>query len=313
MGVSISPMEYEVQTVSDIVGIETETRRFGGHSMTARLRRVLVRAPAPPVDADDWRRFGYPRPVDVARSEEEHGAFRALLVDEGVEVIDGGPDPAGHLDAMFAYDPSFMTDRGAILLRMGKPERLGETALHERDYEALGIPILGRIEEPGTVEGGDALWLDERTLAVGRGYRTNDEGIDQLAAILAEIDVEVVRVALPHWRGPGECLHLMSLLSPVAADLAVAYPPLLETAFVEVLRNRGWRLIEVPDAEFDTLGCNVLALAPGRCLVVEGNPVTRERLEAAGCETVSYAGAEISLNRVGGPTCLTRPIWQANP
>ena len=301
-----------MQTVTDVVGVETEMSRFGGHSMTARLRRVLVRAPAPPANADDWRRFGYPRPVDVAGSEGEHAAFRALLTSEGVEVIDGGPDPAGHLDAMFAYDPSFMTDQGAILLRMGKPERLGETVLHARDYEALGIPILGRIEEPGTVEGGDALWLDERTLAVGRGYRTNDEGIDQLAAILAEIDVEVVRVALPHWRGPAECLHLMSLLSPVAADLAVAYPPLMDTAFMELLVDRGWRLIEVPDEEFETLGCNVLALGPGRCLVIDGNPVTRARLEEAGCETISYRGEEISLNRAGGPTCLTRPIWRAN-
>ncbi len=301
-----------MQTISDVVEVAPETRRFGGHLMSARLRRVLVRAPAPPVDANDWRRFGYPRPVDVARSEREHAAFRALLASEGVEVIDGGPDPAGQLDAIFAYDPSFMTDGGAILLRPGKAERLGETALHERDYETLGIPILGRIEEPGTVEGGDALWLDERTLAVGRGYRTNDEGIDQLTAILAEVDVEVVRVALPHWRGPGECLHLMSLLSPVAADLAVAYPPLMETVFVELLRDRGWRLIEVPDEEFDTLGCNVLAVAPGRCLVVEGNPVTRARLEEAGCETLAYAGAEISLNRAGGPTCLTRPLWRAN-
>ncbi len=302
-----------MQSVSELIEVAPETRRFGGHSMSARLRRVLVRAPAAPAGADDWRRFGYPRPVDVARSEREHAAFCALLADEGVDVIDGGPDPVGQLDAMFAYDPSFMTDSGAILLRMGKPERLGETAFHERDYEALGIPILGRIEEPGTVEGGDALWLDERTLAVGRGYRTNDEGIDQLEAILRKIDVEVVRVALPHWRGPGECLHLMSLLSPVAADLAVAYPPLMETAFVELLRDRGWRLIEVSDEEFDTLGCNVLALAPGRCLVVDGNPVTRARLEAAGCETLAYVGAEISLNRAGGPTCLTRPVWRANP
>lgn len=301
-----------MQSVSDLIDVAPQTRPFGGHSMSARLRRVLVRVPATPADANDWRRFGYPRPVDVEQSEREHAAFRALLEDEGVEVIVGGPDPAGQLDAMFAYDPSFMTDGGAILLRLGKPERLGETSFHERDYEALGIPILGRIEEPGTVEGGDALWLDERTLAVGRGYRTNEEGIDQLEAILAGIGVEVVRVALPHWRGPGECLHLMSLLSPVAADLAVAYPPLMETAFVEMLRDRGWRLIEVPDEEFDTLGCNVLALAPGRCLVVEGNPVTRARLKAVGCETIAYAGSEISVNRAGGPTCLTRPIWRAN-
>ena len=174
------------------------------------------------------------------------------------------------------------------------------------------MPILGRIEAPGTVEGGDTLWLDERTLAVGRGYRTNDAGIGQLATLLAPVGVEVMDVALPHWHGPDECLHLMSLISPVAPDLAVVYLPLLATEFVEELRRRRLRLVEVPDAEFDTLGCNVLALAPGRVLVTEGSPVTRARLEAAGCQVVAYTGAEISLNRAGGPTCLTRPLWRAD-
>ena len=288
-------------------------RRYGGHSMTASLRSVLVRRPAPPATGEEWRAFGYPRPADHEAAEREHAAFRALLAAAGAEVVAAGPDAAGQLDAIFAYDPSLITDHGAVLLRMGKASRLDETGLAERAYADLGIPILGRIEAPGTVEGGDTLWLDERTLAVGRGYRTNDAGIAQLGAILAAIGVSVEPVALPHWRGPEECLHLMSLVSPVAPDLAVVYLPLLATAFVEHLRGRGWRFVEVPDAEFETLGCNVLALAPGRCLVVEGNPVTRARLEAAGCAVQSYAGAEISLNRAGGPTCLTRPLWRADP
>lgn len=285
-------------------------RRYGGHSMTGRLRSVLVRKPAPPAGVDDWQRFGYPRQVDPERSEREHAAFRALLAEAGAEVIEAGPDALGQLDAVFAYDPSIVTDGGAVLLRPGKAERLEEVAYAERSFAALGIPILGRIEAPGTVEGGDTLWLDERTLAVGRGYRTNDAGIAQLAAILSCAGVEVLPVALPHWRGPGECLHLMSLVSPVAPDLAVVYPPLMETAFVEELRRRGWRFVEVPDEEFDSLGCNVLALAPYRCLVCGGSPTTRARLEAAGCQVIAYAGDEISVNRAGGPTCLTRPLWR---
>ncbi|MDQ3044136.1 MAG: arginine deiminase family protein [Chloroflexota bacterium] len=278
--------------------------------MTARLRRVLVRAPAPPSSADDWREFGYGRPVAHAIAHAEHQAFVKLLVGAGVEVIQEGPDDPGQLDAIFAYDPSFMTDEGAILLRMGKPLRLGETALAARVYAELGIPILGQIEEPGTAEGGDMLWLDERTLAVGLGYRTNRSGIDQLRTILATIDVEVIEADLPHWRGSGECLHLMSLMSPVAADLAVVYLPLMAVGFLEELRARYWRYIEVPEQEFDTLACNVLTLEPSRCLTIEGNPITRSRLEAAGCEVLTYAGHEISLNRAGGPTCLTRPIWR---
>jgi dimethylargininase len=302
-----SPMESSSRAASTTTAV-----RYGGQSMTARLRAVVVRRPAPPASGEEWRRLGYPRPVDHGRAEWEHAGFRGLLAEAGAEVIEAGPDAPGELDAIFAFDPSLVTDAGAVLLRMGKPERLGETAAAERVYADLGIPILGRIEAPGTVEGGDTLWLDERTLAVGRGYRTNDDGIRQLAAILGGIGVEVMPVALPHWRGAGECLHLMSLVSPVAPDMAVVYPPLMATAFVEELAGRGWRFVEVPDEEFETLGCNVLALAPRRCLVCDGNPVTRARLEAAGCEVVAYEGEEISLNRAGGPTCLTRPVWREN-
>jgi N-dimethylarginine dimethylaminohydrolase len=225
-------------------------------------------------------------------------------------VIEAGPDWDGELDAIFAFDPSIITDRGAVICRMGKPERLGEADRAVQTYQELGIPILGRIEAPGTVEGGDTLWLDERTLAVGQGYRTNAAGIAQLAGILAPLGVEVIQVALPHWRGPGECLHLMSLISPVAPDLAVVYLPLLATAFVGLLQERGWRFVAVPDQEFDSMGCNVLALAPGRGVMLDGNPVTKERLEAAGCDVLTYAGVEVSLNRAGGPTCLTKPIWR---
>jgi len=302
--------ESTVQTLQPpSITERTAPSRYGGHSLTGRLRRVVVRPPAPPL-GDEWRALGYPRAVDHDRAEREHAAFRALLAEAGAEVIEAGPDAPGELDAIFAYDPSIITDAGAVLLRMGKPERLGEAALAESVYGDLGVPILGRIEAPGTVDGGDTLWLDARTLAVGRGYRTNDGGIAQLAAILGGIGVAVMPVALPHWHGPAECLHLMSLVSPVAPDLAVVYPPLLATAFVEELGARGWGFVEVPDAEFETLGCNVLALAPRRCLVAAGNPVTRSRLEATGCDVVAYEGDEISINRAGGPTCLTRPLWR---
>ena len=285
-------------------------RGWGGQSMVAPLRRVLVRRPAAPASAEEFTRFGYPHPIDHERAEREHAAFCALLEAAGAEVVAAGPDGAGLLDAIFAYDPSLMTDAGAILLRPGKAVRQPEVALAELTYAELGIPIAGRIDAPGTVEGGDTLWLDERTLAVGRGYRTNDEGIRRLREILAPRGIDVITVDLPHWQGPGECLHLMSFISPVAERLAVVYLPLMSVPFVQELRRRGWDFIEVPDAEFETHGCNVLALAPKRALVCDGSPVTRARLEAAGVEVVAYAGEEISHNRAGGPTCLTRPIWR---
>ena len=286
----------------------TTSRLWGGQSMIAPLKRVLVRKPAPPASEDEFAIFAYPRAVDHARTEREHVAFCGLLEQGGAEVVLAGPDEAGLLDAIFAYDPSLITDAGAILLRPGKELRLPEVDLAERSYLQLGIPIIARIEAPGTVEGGDTVWLDEQTLAVGRGYRTNDEGIRQLRRALEPHGIEVMTVDLPHWRGPGECLHLMSFISPVADRLAVVYLPLMSVPFVEELQRRGFSFIEVPDEEFETHGCNVLALAPKQVLVCNGSPVTRARLEAAGCSVVVYEGGEISHNRAGGPTCLTRPI-----
>lgn len=286
-------------------------RAWGGQSMTARLRRVMVREPAPPATGDEFAEFAYPRKVDHERAVGEHQALRVILEEAGAEVVVAGPDEPGLLDAIFAYDPSLMTDAGAVLLRPGKALRLPEVALHEQTYRELGIPIAGRIDAPGTVEGGDTLWLDERTLAVGRGYRTNDEGIRQLRAILEPQGVEVLAFDLPHWRGPGECLHLMSFISPVGERTAVVYLPLMSVPLVAELRRRGWDFVEVPDEEFERHGCNVLALAPMRALVCDGSPVTRARLEGAGCAVVAYVGDEISHNRAGGPTCLTRPLLRS--
>jgi N-dimethylarginine dimethylaminohydrolase len=220
------------------------------------------------------------------------------------------PDEPGYMDAVFCYDPSLMTDGGAILLRPGKPQRVDEVAFHARTYAANGIPILGAIEAPGTFEGGDTLWIDERTLAVGRGYRTNRAGIEQLQTILGALDVTVIAYDLAHYHGPGECLHLMSFISPVAEKLAVVYLPLMPVQLVEDLRECGWDFIDVPDEEFESMACNVLALRPRMVVAMDGNPVTRARMEAAGCTVQVYPGDEISYNRAGGPTCLSRPLWR---
>lgn len=245
--------------------------RFGGHSSTATLRRVMVRKPAAPQSNADWTNLGYVHEVDADRSNRQHAAFVGILASEGIEVIEAGPDSPGMLDAVFSYDPSFMTNHGAILMRMGKDLRRVEAAFHAETYKELGIPIVGTIREPGMVEGGDIVWLDDRTLAVGRGYRTNEEGIRQLRGIVGDFDVEVLTYDLPHWHGAGECLHLMSMVSPVASDLAVVYLPLMAVSLIDEMRDRGWRFVEVPDEEFDSMACNVLALAPGRCLMIDCN------------------------------------------
>ncbi len=268
-------------------------RFYGGHTNVAPLRRVLVYPPVAPDGAASWEAFGYLRPFDQERAVAEHAGFRDLLADAGAEVLIGELDDPALQDGIFPYDPVIVTDAGAIL----------EATLGE-----LGVPIAGRIAAPGTFEGGDSFWLDPKTLAVGQGYRTNAEGIHQLRAILAEQGVSVLTVPLPHWHGPAECLHLLSLISPLNERTAVVYRPLLPVPFLQELAARGWELIDVPDEEFATQGPNVLVLAPRRCLLLRDNPETARRLRAAGCAVTTYTGDEISQNRGGGPTCLTRPL-----
>lgn len=283
---------------------------YGGQSLWEPLRRVMVRQPGIAATDSDWQELAYFHPVDHQRSLDEHAAFVDLLLESGAEVVIAAPDEPGYLDAVFCYDPSLMTDGGAILLRPGKPQRVDEVAFHARTYAELGIPVIGEIVAPGTVEGGDTLWIDHQTLAVGRGYRTNREGIRQLQLIVQPLGVQVVAYDLAHYHGPGECLHLMSFISPVDAKLAVVYLPLMPVQLVEDLQIAGWEFIEVPDDEFEPMACNVLAIGPRDVIVMDGNPVTRRRMEAAGCRVRVYPGAEISYNRAGGPTCLSRPLWR---
>lgn len=285
---------------------EAATRTYGCQSMVARLRRVLVRRPGA---VDRWRDYGWRSQPDAGRLAAEHEAFCEALAESGAEVVVADPAPDGSLDAVYVYDPALVSDRGAVLLRPGKPVRRDEPAWLEADLEAAGVPLATRLEAPALAEGGDTVWLDERTLLVGRGYRTNDAGVEALRAALP--GVEVVAFDLPHLRGPGEVLHLMSLLSPLDRDLVVAYPPLMPVRLVELLAERGVRIVDVPDEEFETMGPNVLALAPRVALALEGNDETRRRMERAGVEVRVYRGDELSRKGDGGPTCLTRPILRA--
>lgn len=259
--------------------------------------------------ASEWRALNFSSKPDLGRAIGECDAFIERLATAGVEVLLLPPDEHATLDSIYARDASIVGPNGVILCRMGKPSRAAEPAAQGRAFKQRGIRVVGQIEAPGTLEGGDLLWLDARTLVVGRGYRTNDEGIRQLRALVGE-SVDVREVPLPHWRGNGDVMHLMSLVSPVAHDLAVVYAPLLPVPFREWLLER-MALVEVPDEEFETMGTNVLALAPRHCLALEGNPRTRRALEQAGCQVEVYAGAQISVAGAGGPTCLTRPLVRA--
>jgi dimethylargininase len=285
--------------------MEVTPRLFGCQSMVAPLRRVLVRPPAPGSWAA-WKPYGWRGEPNPARMEEEHEAFRSLLTDAGAEVVVAATPHALDPDAIYVYDPALVSYDGAVMLRPGKEGRRGEVEVMAADFVEAGLPIAGRLVAPATAEGGDTVWLDERTLLVGRGYRTNEEGIRQLAEALP--GVEVIPFDLPHLRGVGEVLHLMSLLSPLDTGLAVAYPPLMPVRLMELMAERGIELVEVPEDEFETMGPNVLALAPRVALALEGNDETRRRMERAGVEVRVYRGDEISRKGDGGPTCLTRPL-----
>ena len=271
------------------------------------LRRVYVRAPAPG-DAVRWQEFGWHLAPDAAAASAEHEAFRDELAAAGAEVVLGNGSVADDPDHIYAYDPVLVTDAGAILLRPGKDGRRGEPEAVGADLVAAGVPIVGRLASPATAEGGDMFPLDPSTLLVGVGYRTNGAAVTQLASLLAPSGIEVTSFDLVHHHGPDACLHLMSFVSPLDADLVVGFLPMMPVRLVQLLRGRGVRIVEVPDEEFPTMGSNVLALGPRLALALEGNHETRRRLEVAGVEVRTYRGDEISLKGDGGPTCLTRPL-----
>jgi dimethylargininase len=283
-------------------------REYGSQSMIAPLRKVLVKRPGKAFGGADPARWHYSARPDLEAAQREHDAFVQILLEAGAEVFYHDEPQPERADAIYVYDPAIVTERGAILLRMGKALRRGEEESMALRLEELGVPLLTTLRGEAMAEGGDLLWVDRHTLAAGLGFRTNAAGVRQLGEALKAVDVRVLPVELPYFGGPEACLHLMSLISIVDERLAVIYRPLLSVPFWQALSARGFRFVEVPPEEFETMGPNVLALAPGRCLMLEGNPITRRRLEAAGCEVQTYRGDEISLKAEGGPTCLTRPI-----
>ena len=288
-------------------------RGFGLASMVAPLRRVAMRRPGRATFEADPAVWHYAGPLDADRLERQYEAFVDRVADSGAKIqwIPGADDALA--DSIFVFDPSFMTQGGAILLRPGKVLRRPEVALHKVLYQRLGAPVIGAIEPPGVAEGGDLLWLDEHTLAVGRGFRTNRAGIDQLRAILAPHGVGVRAFDLPVWNGSAVCLHLLSLVSPLDRDLALVHPRLLPVALHQLMRRRGIRCLEADGEELEAsagLSLNVLATGPRRCVAVGGFPRTVKLMRDAGCEVTCFDADALCIPCEGGPTCMTLPLWR---
>jgi dimethylargininase len=284
------------------------SKSYGGQSMVAPLRRVLMKRPDAAFGNADPAIWHYTSQPDLVRAQAEHDALVATIRSAGAEVIyHDAPQPA-RADAIFVYDPALITDQGAIMLSMGKDLRRGEETAMAEAFARHNIPVLATLSGDARAEGGDMFWLDEATLAVGLGFRTNLQGVQQLRAALEPNGVTVLTFDLPYYTGPEACLHLLSFISMLDEKLAVVHLPLMPVPLYQELQRRGIRLIEIPEQEYVTQATNVLALAPGQLLMLEGNPGTKRLLEEAGCEVLTYRGEELSLKAEGGPTCLTRPV-----
>jgi len=292
---------------------EVLNKEFGCQNMTSTIRKVLIKSPENAyknqvnIDSQyqDLNYFGKP---DFVRSLEDYESFRSILKKNGVEIHDLPADDITSLDSIYTHDPCLISNSGVILCSMGKTLRKKEPEMISKYFKSINIPIIGKISPPGKLEGGDIVWIDNRTVAVGVGYRSNLEGIAQLKEILSGDVDEIIPVHLPHWTGPSDCLHLMSNISPLDRDLFLVYSKLLPVSFREYLLDRGIKLIEVPDDEYESMGCNVLAISPKKVIMIEGNDMTKKLLEIEGVDVSTYPGLEISYKGAGGPTCLTRPF-----
>jgi N-dimethylarginine dimethylaminohydrolase len=281
--------------------------------MVGELKRVVV---CPPYDAGwrdaaNWREMSYLRKPDADTAQRQHDLLCRQLADAGAELLHLRGAGALSADAVYVHDASFITDQGVVCMSMGKACRSGEPEAHSGYYGTLGVPEIAKVQLPGTAEAGDIIWLDQRTLLVGRGYRTNAAGIGQLREAVRPLGIEVLSAPLPHSAGPGCCLHLMSLISLLDERTALVDLPWLAVETLELLRERGYKLVEIDPSERETLACNVLALGKGRLLTIEENPQTNARLRQAGFEVRTFPASEIGVNGGGGPTCLTRPILRS--
>ena len=289
---------------------------FGCQSMVGTIERVLIKHPKDAyqsqsrIDAQT-QQLNYLSNPDYNKAITDYEQLINFFELNNIEIHYLPIDENTSLDSIYTHDPCIVTNAGVILSNMGKKDRQSEPDAIASYFKSIDIPILGKIESPGTLEGGDVVWIDERTVAVGEGYRTNAEGIRQLESILKPFIDMVITVPLPHWTGPSDCLHLMSNISPIDTDLFLVYSRLIPVSFRQYLLARGIKLVEVPDQEYGSMGCNVLAISPRKVIMISNNPITQKRLEAEGVEIHIYDGSEISIKGAGGPTCLTRPFMRS--
>lgn len=288
-------------------------KSYGSQEMVAPLRRVILKRPQEAFISDQnierqWRELNYLSKPDLQTAIREHEKLVNLLQTAGVDVLLLPKDERTGLDSIYTHDPCIVTDRGAIVFQTGKVTRRGEAAAMEDAFHQWDIPLLGRVDGDATAEGGDLVWLNQNTLLAGRGFRTNAAGIETLRKLLEPLGVKVYDFDLPYWNGPGDVLHLMSFISMIDSDLAVVYRRQMPAPLFQFLEEKKVQMIDVADSEYDSLGCNILTIAPRKVFMIRGNPITATRLKEVGCEVIEFDGQHIGFKGSGGPTCLTRPV-----
>ena len=289
--------------------------KYGLNSNVSTLKTVLLKNPQAAFKSQktidlQWQDLNFIDKPDFKKSVTQYENFIDILNDNHVEILYIPEDEKTSLDSIYTHDPIFMTPNGAVIGNMGKTQRKPETIMMKNYLNEIGVPILGEIINDATLEGGDVIWIDEKTVAAGLTYRTNIKGIDQLRKILSTISVEVINVDLPHWNGPVDVLHLMSLISPLKEDLFLIYKKLLPVGLLKLLKQLDIKTISIADEDYDSLGCNVLPLSTTKCLITSGNDKTFKIIEDNGIEVIEFQASEICYKGSGGPTCLTRPIYR---
>jgi N-dimethylarginine dimethylaminohydrolase len=276
------------------------------------LTQVAIRSPLNSFLTDEklsneWQDLRFHEKPELKESINEFIEFRKLLLNNEIKIIDLPQAKGLTIDSIYTRDSIFISPKGLILCNMGRASRTPEARDNYEHLKLQGYQIAGEILAPGTLEGGDFIWLSDTKAAVGLGPRTNQNGIDQLRKILGNsVDLHVV--PLPETTHPDDVLHLMSIISPLDKDLVLIYRPLMPVSFIQWLEQLGIKFIEVDEAEYLLMGCNVLATSPRSVIMLENLPGVQRNLQNAGCDVQTYKGIEISRKGEGGPTCLTRPL-----
>ena len=288
---------------------------FGAQNMVSHLKKVLMKRPQNFMSKVDLQKWNYTSPLDQKILNENYNEFYKIIKTSGAEIVDLKLKNENEelCDSIFTHDPSLVLNEGAIILNMGKNLRKKETEEHTNFYNKEKIPIIGKVINDGTVEGGDCLWLNKKTLLVGESHRTNKIGIDQLDDIVNKHDIKLMPIKLPKYNNENSCFHLMSLISMLDNDLAIGCMSLLPTDLINLLKENDIKIIGIPEDEYfksKTLAVNILALSPRNLVVMKGYPKTIDLLIKSGCNVNLFSGDELCIKTEGGATCLTRPIWR---